>query len=162
VDLPTQYAVVRNVVREVEARIGQDEWRRLGYGVPGGEGSVHDEARRGFVMWDSGVGSALWYAGNYIGISPDVITDIRMTACNRAVSDSYTLLPSDTVPEPTSKPSSASIPIDYIQGSRHMLEMTRNLFEDAAEAAEVRYQRVDKQLGIVSNASRFNALLIVD
>lgn len=43
-----------------------------------------------------------------------------------------------------------------------MLEMTRNLFEDATKAAEVRYQRVDKQLGIVSNASRFNALLIVD
>ena len=40
--------------------------------------------------------------------------------------------------------------MDYVQGSRHMLEMTRNLFEDVAEETDVRYQRVDKQLGTVS------------
>lgn len=33
-----------------------------------------------------------------------------------------------------------------------MLEMTRNLFEDVAEETDVRYQRVDKQLGTVSPA----------
>jgi hypothetical protein len=32
-----------------------------------------------------------------------------------------------------------------------MLEMTRTLFEDATEGAEVRYQRIDKQLGTVSS-----------
>ena len=69
---------------------------------------------------------------------------------NRAVADSYTLLPSDSLPEPASEASSNSIPIDYIQGSRHMLEMTRNLFEDTTKGADVRYQRVDKQLGSVS------------
>ena len=62
VDLPMQYAVVRNVVREVQNRIGADEWRRLGFGrslaADGTEGKAHD--RRGVVVWDSGVGSALW------------------------------------------------------------------------------------------------------
>lgn len=29
--------------------------------------------------------------------------------------------------------------------------MTRNLFAEATEAAEVRYQRIDKQLGTVSS-----------
>lgn len=32
-----------------------------------------------------------------------------------------------------------------------MLEMTRNLFEDVVEGTDVRYQRVDKQLGTVSS-----------
>jgi hypothetical protein len=64
VDLPTEYAVVRNVVREVEARIGTPEWRRLGFGTAGENHVVENDAgRRGFVMWDSGVGSALWYVG---------------------------------------------------------------------------------------------------
>jgi hypothetical protein len=40
--------------------------------------------------------------------------------------------------------------MDYIQGSRHMLEMTRNLFDEVAEEGAVRYQRVDKQLASVS------------
>jgi hypothetical protein len=65
VDLPTQYAVVRNVVREVEKRIGTDEWRRLGLGSrvskDGEEGSL--EGRKGVIVWDSGVGSALWRVG---------------------------------------------------------------------------------------------------
>lgn len=56
VDLPTQYAVVRNVVQEVEKRIGTDEWRRLGLGS--GAGQV--DQRKGIIVWDSGVGSALW------------------------------------------------------------------------------------------------------
>lgn len=30
-----------------------------------------------------------------------------------------------------------------------MLEMTRNLFDEVAKEADVRYQRVDKQLAIV-------------
>lgn len=34
-----------------------------------------------------------------------------------------------------------------------MLEMTRSLFGEATEGAEVRYQRVDKQLGNVSSMS---------
>lgn len=70
VDLPTEYAVVRNVVREVEARIGTAEWRRLGFGSAARESDVveNDGRRRGFVMWDNGVGSALWCVRKQEGI----------------------------------------------------------------------------------------------
>ncbi|KAJ9118646.1 hypothetical protein QFC22_003866 [Naganishia vaughanmartiniae] len=129
VDLPAQYSVVRNVIREVEKRIGTDEWRRLGLG----SSSTHDQSvadRRGWIVWDSGVGSALW-----------------------AASDSYSLLPS-TIPEspPPKKAAAQALHIDYIQGSRHMLDMTRNLFEDVVSESQVRYQRVDKQMGTPSIA----------
>jgi hypothetical protein len=68
----------------------------------------------------------------------------------RAVTDSYSLLAPET-PQPTQPEGSVSTPsMDYIQGSRHMLEMTRNLFDEVAEEGAVRYQRVDKQLASVS------------
>ncbi|KAJ9126064.1 hypothetical protein QFC24_002336 [Naganishia onofrii] len=128
VDLPTQYSVVRNVIREVERRIGTDEWRRLGLGASMGAQMGEQRAgdRRGLIIWDSGVGSALW-----------------------AASDSYALLPS-AIPDPqiSQKPVHA-LHVDYIQGSRHMLDMTRNLFENVVSESRVRYQRVDKQMGTV-------------
>lgn len=62
VDLPMQYAVTRNVVREVQNRIGTDEWRRLGFGASAGQDAQDGkvDGRRGVIVWDSGVGSALW------------------------------------------------------------------------------------------------------
>ncbi|KAJ9101137.1 hypothetical protein QFC21_003355 [Naganishia friedmannii] len=129
VDLPTQYSVVRNIIREVERRIGTDEWRRLGLGsstgVKADDQSVAD--RRGLIVWDSGMGSALW-----------------------AASDSYSLLPSSIPDLHASKKSAQALHIDYIQGSRHMLDMSRNLFGDVVSDSQVRYQRVDKQMGTLS------------
>jgi hypothetical protein len=77
-------------------------------------------------------------------------SDKKLTCFKRAVTDSYSLLSPET-PEPTQSERPSSAPsMDYIQGSRHMLEMTRNLFDEVAEEGAVRYQRVDKQLATVS------------
>ncbi len=49
--LPGQYAVVRNVVREIAGRLGQERWEALVRGADG-EGGV--------LLWDGGMGSGIW------------------------------------------------------------------------------------------------------
>lgn len=100
----------------------------------------------GTAAWDRLYGTWEKREGTFLKRNADILP-----LCNRAVSDSYSLLPSDTLPQSVTNGPIGAIPIDYIQGSRHMLEMTRTLFEDATEGAEVRYQRIDKQLGTVSS-----------
>ena len=58
VDLPGEYAAVRNVLRELKSRVGSREWQAMS----GASAPTGDADRNGrWAIIDGGAGSGLWY-----------------------------------------------------------------------------------------------------
>lgn len=57
VDLPRQYAAVKNVLGELKGRLSVEEWQQ----IAGHEATLNHPRSGNWIIMDGGVGAGLWY-----------------------------------------------------------------------------------------------------
>lgn len=135
-DLPGEFAAVKNVLAELEGRLGEKEMAKLT-----GATSEGSENKKKWMIWDGGVGSGVWAALETLESLPSQRSDAVAVA----------------TPEKKKK---TNVVLEHVQSSRYMSEMTKTLTEDLEIPSNIKLSLLHGRDATLSSTSSPPSVLI--